>query len=239
MSVFKAKDYDELLAGWPTGQPNTDLVGLEDYMAGRRHGAQKVHTLPASLARDTDVYISRPVVPNRALAEVLGSITAFDNPNKGTTCHKAGTDIKLGLHATMLSTRGVEDVQIPDENDFDPALRVPSLALGVGKLMLDSIKLLGGDANHHVGLVFDHKSRWKLEEERQKLLGCFFSGLYLDRSKAGRDFMPHVTLATTKHEAVAEQIMKVLQQHKGLPLQVGLAPARYSVEKNRYAEMTA
>ena len=233
--IPSAEYYDQSLAGWASNDPYAELSSLEDAMASRGYNGHKRRPDLSVPVRETDLFIRRPVVPAVELVGVLEAVAPFHNPNRGTRCHKPGLDRDNGLHTTLLNTRGITGIYLPDEELFEPALRVPSLAEGLGKLMLGGATIFEGGSNFYVVLEFAQKAKDKLREERSSLESAHFPSLSL-RQQEGRVFRPHVTVVSTNDSAIAEQALDAIQNRADVPKKLDLAPARHTFYKTKYAD---
>jgi hypothetical protein len=229
--------YDGALAGWQGDDPYAELTDLEDARSGHGYHAAKKPTTDEP-GRERDLFIRRPVVPADDLVSLLATLARFDNPHKGTRSHSLGTDRENGLHSTILSTRGLTGISMPeDEELFDPTRRVPALAQALGNLTLSGdVELFGNGEKYHVALTFAHRAIRNLTSQRDALVREHFRALSLRPTE--RNFRPHISLVTTVHPEIAEQVVKVVRSHPQLPKKVSLASAHSTFSNTHYAEAT-
>lgn len=237
LTIPSAEYYDEALAGWMSDDPYVQLTDLEDAMARRGgYGAGARRLVSDEPAREVELFIRRPVMPTTELSSVLEVLAPLHKLHDGVRCHKPGLDRDNGLHATLLNTRGLKGIDLPDEELFEPARSVPALGQALGKLAVAGVEIFAGNPNYHVVLLFGQKVVSKLRKERDQLEARHFPSLSLLPGADKRVFSPHVTVLSASRREVAERALSQIRQRARLPRNIDLAPARHTYYRTLYAE---
>lgn len=234
--IPSAEYYDAALAGCLDDDPYIQMSTLEEAMACRRHRGHARTDTGGDILRDTELFIRRPVVPSDNLVSVLQEVAPFHNPKRGTRCHKPGTAVQNSLHTTLLNTRGIRDLELPNSNLLDSTLQEPSLGKRLGKMSIEGVEIFKGSSNYHVVLLYGHRSLAKLRDERERLESTHFPRLCLGITAASHIFRPHVTILSTSDQTTAEQALETVSSRAKMPKSIELAPAKFSQYTTLYAD---